>query len=190
MNKFIIDNYGLELEEAIALRNHYHIKYGTTLYGLMKEKNVNPLEFLKIMDNSSIDGLVPNKKLQTCLKNLEAKKLVYTNGSDMHAKRLLEKLELDNVGFENIVTINTTDFIPKPQLRSYEKFLQKCNVKADKCIFFEDSLSNLITAYNIGMQTALIEATDESYYKFVAHKEVMYFARTVEDFLIGNFLSK
>ena len=72
-------------------------------------------------------------------------------------KRVMKQLELDKVGFDGIVTIDSTSQMPKPDIRAYEYLFDKFNIKPEESIFFEDSSHNLITADKLNMSTVLIE---------------------------------
>ena len=49
MTEFIISKFNVDEEEAFNIQKKYFLEYGTTLSGLMKRKNIDPDEFLKLL---------------------------------------------------------------------------------------------------------------------------------------------
>ena len=190
ISKFIVMKLGVSYESACILRDRYYIEYGTTMNGLVENHNLSSKEFHEFVDNVPLNSLVPDTKLNNILKNLDTKKYIFTNGTDCHAKRVMAQLELDTVGFDGIVTIDSTDQIPKPDVRAYKYLFNKYDVNPEQSIFFEDSSHNLITASKLGMSTVLIEAEQSSHDKFMVYDEIQYFAKTVVDFFESNYKVK
>ena len=58
--------------------------------------------------------------------------------------------------FDYIFDIKESNFIPKPNIKSYQKFIKKMNIDPQVSVMFEDIGRNLEPAKNIGMQTVLI----------------------------------
>lgn len=190
ISKFIVMKLGVSYDSACILRDLYYIEYGTTMNGLVENHNLSAKEFHQYVDNVPLESLVPDYNLNNILINLPAKKYIFTNGSDFHAKRVMKQLELDTVGFDGIVTIDSTSQIPKPDVRAYNYLFNKYDVNPEESIFFEDSLHNLITAGKLGMSTVLIEAEEASYDKFKVYNEIQYFAKSVVDFFEGRYENK
>jgi putative hydrolase of the HAD superfamily len=190
ISKFIVMKLDISYESACILRDRYYIEYGTTMNGLVENHNLSAKEFHHYVDNVPLASLVPDKQLNNILINLPAKKYIFTNGSDFHAKRVMKQLELDKVGFDGIVTIDSTGQIPKPDVRAYEYLFNKYSIKPEESIFFEDSSHNLITAGKLGMLTVLIEAEMSSHDKYIVYDEIQYFAKSVVEFFEGNYAVK
>ena len=89
------------------------------------------------------------------IEELPGKKFIYTNGSKKHAENVLNKLEMQKI-FDHIFDIKESNFIPKPNIKSYQKFIKKMNIDPKVSVMFEDIGRNLEPAKNIGMQTVLI----------------------------------
>ena len=146
-------------EKAKAFQKELYLKYGLTLRGLMIEKKIDPDPFLKFVHNVSHPELKRDKELYNLIENLNGKKYIYTNASYGHAKNILSILGIFDL-FEIILDIKNTNYIPKPNEKSYtimkNKFgLNEFNLK--RSIFVEDTLDNLIPAQNLGMTTVWIE---------------------------------
>ena len=93
------------------------------------------------------------------LKNLNGKKYIYTNAPYSHAKKILNVLGAFDL-FDDILDIKKTDYIPKPDLTSFEIMQRKFGISfknVKKSIFIEDTVKNLKPAKQIGMSTVWIE---------------------------------
>jgi len=100
-----------------------------------------------------------NENLGAALDKLPGRKLVFTNGTVGHAKRVLDKLGCA-IHFEAIYDIVDSDYIPKPDKRPYEKFLAAHDVNPKQSAFFEDLSENLLVPRECGMATVLIGKHD------------------------------
>ena len=155
MTEFIKNKLNTSNEKAFEIQKKYFLEYGTTLAGLMKEEDVNPDEFLEYVHDINLEILKPNEELNEIIKELPGKKFIYTNGSKKHAENVLNKLKMQKI-FDHIFDIKESNFIPKPNIKSYRKFIKKMNIDPQVSVMFEDIGRNLEPAKNIGMQTVLI----------------------------------
>ena len=155
MTEFIKSKLNTSNEKAFEIQKKYFLEYGTTLAGLMKEEDVNPDEFLEYVHDINLEILKPNEELNKIIKELPGKKFIYTNGSKKHAENVLNKLKMQKI-FDHIFDIKESNFIPKPNIKSYQKFIKKMNIDPQVSVMFEDIGRNLEPAKNIGMQTVLI----------------------------------
>jgi len=155
MTEFIKSKLNTSNEKAFEIQKKYFLEYGTTLAGLMKEEDVNPDEFLEYVHDINLEILKPNEELNEIIKELPGKKFIYTNGSKKHAENVLNKLKMQKI-FDHIFDIKESNFIPKPNIKSYRKFIKKMNIDPQVSVMFEDIGRNLEPAKNIGMQTVLI----------------------------------
>ena len=114
-----------------------------TLYDINKSLNFN---------YERLDKDIP---LDTFLKLLPCKKIIFTNGTYDHAIKCLDIMDIKN-NFESIIARNTISDL-KPNMNAYIKMMFMCDIdKKDKCVFFEDSINNLIIAKKFGWITVLI----------------------------------
>ena len=131
------------------------MKYGLTLRGLIVEKKLDPEEFLDYVHDVEHPELEKNDQLISKIRILEGKKIIFTNATSKHAKKILNILELEH-DFDQIIDIKDLEYIPKPDKRSYKKLLECLNLNKenlDKTIFFEDTIKNLIPAKELGITT-------------------------------------
>ena len=159
MTKFIINELELDEDKAKTLQKEMFLKYGLTLRGLILEKKINPDRFLNYVHDVDHPELERDNELISLLKNLNGKKYIYTNAPYNHAKKILNVLGAFDL-FDDILDIKKTDYIPKPDLTSFEIMQRKFGISfknVKKSIFIEDTVKNLKPAKQIGMSTVWIE---------------------------------
>ena len=152
---FIMSKYSLDIDQAKKIQKEYYLKYGLTLRGLIVEKKIDPEEFLDYVHDVEHPELEKNDQLISKIRILEGKKIIFTNATSKHAKKILKILELEH-DFDQIIDIKDLEYIPKPDKRSYKKLLECLNLNKenlDKTIFFEDTVKNLIPAKKLGITT-------------------------------------
>ena len=152
---FIMSKYSLDIDQAKKIQKEYYLKYGLTLRGLIVEKKLDPEEFLDYVHDVEHPELEKNDQLISKIRILEGKKIIFTNATSKHAKKILKILELED-DFDQIIDIKDLEYIPKPDRRSYKKLLECLNLNKenlDKTIFFEDTVKNLIPAKELGITT-------------------------------------
>ena len=152
---FIMSKYSLDIDQAKKIQKEYYLKYGLTLRGLIVEKKLEPEEFLDYVHDVEHPELKKNDQLISKIRILEGKKIIFTNATSKHAKKILKILELED-DFDKIIDIKDLEYIPKPDKRSYKKLLECLNLNKenlDKTIFFEDTVKNLIPAKELGITT-------------------------------------
>ena len=156
MKSFISKNLKVSLDEAYKIQKKYFINNGTTLRGLMLYHNVQPEKFLSYVHDIDLNSIKKNKKLSDELKNYKGKKIIFTNGSEEHAKRVLDKIGLDTT-VENIFDIIRAEYIPKPNILTYQKVIKEYSLDPKKTIMIDDLPNNLKTAKKLRMKTVLIK---------------------------------
>ena len=170
MTEFVSRETGLPRAEARALQKRYLHEHGTTLAGLMAHHGVTPEPFLTEVHDIALDTLEPIPELREGIARLPGRRLVFTNGDDRHAGRVLAHLGLDHL-FEDVFHIAAADYIPKPRPEAFERMIARHGVEPRISAFFEDSERNLEPAAQLGMTTVLVgPAAAASSAPFVQHK--------------------
>ena len=155
MSAFICDLLEVEPDEAHRLQKQYYRDHGTTLSGLMKLHGVAPKRFLDFVHDIDVSVVPPNLKLATALERLPGRRLVFTNGTVFHAARVLERIGIhDHV--EQIFDIVHADYIPKPDVATFRKFVRTHDIEPTRAAMFEDLDRNLEPAHKLGMTTILV----------------------------------
>jgi len=158
MNEYISSYLDISIEDASELRQSYWDTYGATLKGLIKHHNINPIDFLATThDLQDLNDLVtPEINLKETISKIKGRKIIYTNAPKNYAHRILKISKVYEM-FDEVFTIEDSDFIPKPNLGSMEFFIQKYIIT--EAYFVDDIKENLKTAKNSGLTTIWI--TDE-----------------------------
>ncbi len=165
MKKFISKKLNISLEEAFKVQKLYYHKYGTTLFGLMQNHNLEPDEFLDFVHDINFKNLKKSKLLKKKLNSLPGTKLIYTNGDESYAEKILKTLDIYE-SFEEIFDIRKANFLPKPKLKPLKTLIDKYNLNPENIVYFEDLEKNLLTAHKIGITTILIsDSIEKTNYK-------------------------
>ncbi len=150
---FMMHLFGLDGISARALQKYYYRHYGTTLRGLMEDHGVSAAEFLAFVHDIDRSSLTPDLALAEAIAALPGRKLVLTNGSRDHALRTAEALGL---AFDDIFDIEAAEHLPKPGLKTYERFFERHAVDPKSAAMFEDLDRNLVIPHDRGMTTVLV----------------------------------
>lgn len=158
MTSFIADNLKISIEEAFNIQKQNFIDHGTTLAGFMNSGNdkIDPDKFLEFVHDINLNSLQEDNDLRKILLLLPGKKYIFTNGTKKHAENVLKKLNLENI-FQSIFGIKEANYLPKPNLETYNLFLKTYKIDPKTSIMFEDMGRNLIPAKELGMKTVLLE---------------------------------
>jgi putative hydrolase of the HAD superfamily len=168
MSAFISKKMNVDLVKAKEIQKKYFYEYGTTLSGLMKQDNIDPLDFLKFVHDIDISWLPKDLKLREELIKIKEKKYIFTNGSHAHVENITKQLGIDGL-FDGAFDIVDANFIPKPHIDPYKKIIEKFNIEPTKSILIEDIAHNLKQAKNLGMKTCWLE-NEEAFAKKDADK--------------------
>jgi putative hydrolase of the HAD superfamily len=168
MSDFIIQEFGVNEIEAKRRRSEYYIKYGTTLRGLMVEHDMQPDAFLDYVHQIDYSAVAHSVELKNALANLPGRKLIFTNGTTGHAKRVLKRLGIED-SFDGIFDIVDSDYIPKPDRKPYDKFAALYNIDTSLAAMFEDIDLNLEAPHDMGMTTVLITENQRHDAPYVHH---------------------
>lgn len=153
INRFIAERVGIAAAEVDAIRRGYWRDYGTTLRGLMTHHSVDPEEYLAFVHDIVIDDLIaPDAALGVLLATLPGPKAVFTNGSRLHARRVLERLGV-GAAFTAVYALEDLAYVPKPFPEAYEAVLGLAGVGAEGTTLIDDNAKNLPPAKAIGMRT-------------------------------------
>lgn len=152
MKAFIGAELGLGADDAFKVQKSYFRKYGTTLRGLMLHHGTDPHAFLDFVHDIDLTPLTPDPALARHLGKLRGRKIVHTNGSGDHARRVLDRLGLGEF-FTGVFDIIEADFLPKPEPAAYRRLLERYRLRAETTALFEDIPRNLVSAAEMGMTT-------------------------------------
>ena len=156
MKQFISSRLNISKEEALKIQKKFYNEYGTTLSGLMKHYQIQPNEFLKFVHDVDLSKLKKCSHLFKEINQLPGRKIIYTNGDQDYAKKVLNSLGVESL-FEYILDITKSKYIPKPSVEPLITYLNKNNINLKTCVYFEDLEKNLENAHKYGITTVHIE---------------------------------
>ena len=159
ITEYIITALSVTREEANLVRSNMYKKYGLTLTGLMREYEIAPDEYLDYIHDVTHPELKYDEQLKLNLTNLTGRKFIYTNASQNHSKNILSVMGIE-AEFEKILDIKATQYLPKPDPKSYNIMLKAFGISTDQIgnsIFIEDTAKNLRPAKLLGLKTVWIE---------------------------------
>jgi putative hydrolase of the HAD superfamily len=190
---FLVDLFGLDGQSARALHQHYYLKHGTTLRGLVEDNIAEAEQFLEFVHNIDRSALKPNPVLAHEVARLPGRKLIFTNGSRDHAILTVRQLGLDGL-FEDAFDIIAARLTAKPAEAAYNAFFERYDIDPQGAAMFEDVVKNLAVPKARGMTTTLVTTKPgqadhrESHDKATAEG-----AAAVADFVtdnLGGFLGR
>ena len=169
MTKYISEKLSVTMKEAKELQTNYFYKYNTSLNGLMIHHDIPPKEFLKYVHDIDLSFMKKDLILRDNLKNLDMRKLIFTNGSKEHAKNVLSHLGIDDL-FEDIFDITDAEYRPKPAPEAFDLMIKKFNIDAKDTIYIEDIAKNLSTGKERGCTTVWL-INNEAWGKLESDKD-------------------
>jgi len=157
INQFMVDQLQISMNDAQKLRKHYLDTYGTTLNGLLTHHDIDPLDYLDYVHDIPLEEMVQHEpELRVILKQLTARKFIFTNASNRHADRVLRHLDILDL-FDGVIDIQSLGFVNKPRKEAYRKaLLLSGNPDPKKCMFIDDRVVNLVPAKEMGITTVLV----------------------------------
>ncbi|MCD9148471.1 pyrimidine 5'-nucleotidase [Pseudophaeobacter flagellatus] len=158
MTNYVMAQLGVNQAEADHLRSSYWRDHGTTLAGLMRDHDMDPLPYLDAVHDISLDHLEQDPALAARIDALPGKRIVYTNGSAPYAKRVLAARGLSGL-FDGIYGVEDAEFRPKPERAAFDMVFEKAGIHATTAAMFEDDPRNLSAPHAMGMRTVYVAPT-------------------------------
>ena len=155
MTAYVMRALGVNRARADHLRTHYWQQYGTTLSGMMAEHDVDPAPYLREVHDIDLSHVPEDTALRAHISALPGRKIVYTNGSEWHADRVLTARGLSGI-FDAIYGIEHSDYHPKPSRAAYAAILRRDPIDPSRAAMFEDDPRNLAVPHALGMRTVLV----------------------------------
>ena len=160
MTKYISEKLKVDLTKAKELQTNYFYKYNTSLNGLMIHHDIQPLEFLNYVHNIDLSFMKKDMVLREQLKNLDMRKLIFTNGSADHAKNVLSHLGIEDL-FEGIFDITDAKYQPKPEPKAFDLMVKKFGINPKDTIYVEDIAKNLSIGKERGCSTVWLKNNEQ-----------------------------
>ncbi len=161
---------GLPPDQAWAVQKQYLEEHGSAVPGLIEHHGADPHEFLRDVHDVPLGLLSPDPDLRQALQRLPGRRLVFTNGSEWHAERVLERLGIADQ-FGEVFHTEAAGMIAKPDPRAFDALIAVHAVTPGTTAFFEDRAVNLAPAAALGMTTVLVgDHAPASTEPFVQHR--------------------
>ena len=160
MGAYIQRLLGVDPLEARRIQKMHFHGSGTTLAGLMKHHDVDPLHFMNDVHDIPLDRLVRDDRLVNALARLPGRKFVHTNGNADYAWRVLDRLGIA-AELDHLHDIFAADLTPKPDSHGYRKLLEQFDIDPARALMAEDMARNLKPAKELGMTTVWIDNGSE-----------------------------
>jgi len=151
MRDYVAKFLNMDAEDAYKLQKQYFREFGTTMRGMMTNHDMEPKPFLDYVHDIDVKEVPPSPALSDALAQLEGKKFIFTNASEAHAVRIMDRLGISD-HFEGIFDIIDAGYQPKPNPGIYDLFVNKFGIDPSKSVMVEDIAHNLEPAANLGMQ--------------------------------------
>ncbi|MDH4208541.1 MAG: pyrimidine 5'-nucleotidase [Anaerolineae bacterium] len=156
INEYMTQRLGMDPADVAATRQQYYQQYGTTGRGLYLNHGLDAEDYLEFVHDLPVEDMLrPDPGLDSMLEGLRANKSIFTNATVGHARRVLEVLGVAR-HFQQIIGIAELQYVPKPDLRAYQRALELLGARAEECLLVDDRERNLAPGRSLGMTTVLV----------------------------------
>jgi putative hydrolase of the HAD superfamily len=155
MTSYVMHELGVSHAQANNLRYTYWRDHGTTLAGLMRNHDIDPIPYMTHVHDIDFSALTPDPSLRARIAALPGRKIVYTNGSGPYAERVLAARGLNGI-FDAIYGVEHASFRPKPERQAFEEVFATDGLQPEIAAMFEDDPRNLVAPHAMGMRTVLV----------------------------------
>jgi putative hydrolase of the HAD superfamily len=156
MGRYMEERLGMPPAEVPSLRRHYYHTYGTTMRGLQIHHDIDPEDYLAYVHDLPLEDYIgPNDALDGVLAEIAMEKVVFTNASKEHARRVLKVLGIER-HFNRVIDVRSTGYIGKPDPEAYRQALEILGAEGYECLLVDDNVRNLEPAKKLGMITVLV----------------------------------
>lgn len=163
IDRYLLERIGIPREEINTVRNTLTRTYGTTLRGLQMTRAVDEQDYLAYVHNVPVDRLLsPAPGLRALLRRYPQRKIIFTNADTPHALRVLNALQIRDC-FDQIIDIHAVAPYCKPMPETYPLALRLAGEpEAARCVFLDDSPTNLQPAQQSGWYTIRVGSREPS----------------------------
>jgi putative hydrolase of the HAD superfamily len=156
INAYMSGRLGMAPGDVVGLRRKYYQEYGTTGRGLFLHHELDVEDYYQYVHDLPVEEVLqPDARLEEMLDSLDVEKTIFTNATAEHARRVLSALGVER-HFGRIIDIAEMEYVPKPDIRAYQRALELLQARADECLLVDDRLRNLSPGRALGMTTVLV----------------------------------
>ena len=160
VREFVQKYLGFPYKEIKQLWEDGYERHGTTIGWLVSEKGLKDFDsyYECLHPENEADSLSPDPALRKFLESLPCPFSILTNAPLFHAKRILEKLELEGI-FYKIFDIVFCEMKGKPYASAYGKVLDFLELKPEEVLFIDDIPRNVEAYLKLGGTGVLLDET-------------------------------
>lgn len=166
---FVARYLDLDRTEARSVQKRYFREFGTTMQGLMACHGLDPADYLAYVHDIDLSPIAPDARLTAALEALPGRKVVFTNGSEDHARRIMAHLGIE-AHFDDVWDIVASEYVPKPDPGTYARMVARHAIDPGRAVMVEDMAKNLKPAAAMGM-TCVWVRTDTDYGRDGHHED-------------------
>ena len=155
MAAFLMREVGVDAAEAERLRDLYYHEHGTTLAGLVARHGTDPARYLAEVHDLDFSVLGPDPALNAAIAALPGRKIVFTNGPEAYAARVLEGVGLTGA-FDAVYGIESAGLVSKPAEAAYAAVFGRDGLDPNAAAMIEDQPRNLAVPHAMGLATVLL----------------------------------
>lgn len=161
IDRYMHEKVHIPVEDVPTLRSDLFHQFGTTMRGLVELYHVDAQDYLDFVHDVDLSKyLRPDESLRDTLNLYPQRKVIFTNASIGHARRVITQLGLDGI-FEKIIDIQSISPFCKPMRGAFQKAFELADIHSpEECIMLDDSTSNLRVAQELGMFAVRVGADD------------------------------
>lgn len=163
MMQYMCVTFGYARDEAASLRAEYVRSYGSTVKGLFMShgSHFDVVSFGEYLIEHLDFGMLQcdNSLLKRLQESPISKKVLLTNNPRNYAIRVLDALGLEQAFTpDRIFGIDDTLPACKPERNAFAHVLRCIDVRPEGAVMIDDTCSNIRTARQMGMATAMVSA--------------------------------
>ncbi|XP_058073726.1 uncharacterized protein C24B11.05 [Magnolia sinica] len=170
IDEFLVKKCGFAAEQASDLRIELFRTYGSSLAGLRAlGYDINADNYHSFVHGSlPYERLKPDLRLRSVLQSITLRKIIFTNSDRNHARKVLERLGLEDC-FDEIICFETLNpniskskspeefpVLLKPSIEAMKIAVEVAAADPRRTLFFDDNDRNIIAGKALGLRTALV----------------------------------
>ena len=133
----------------------------------MREHGLDPTPYLEHVHDIDLTAVPPAPQLCATLGRLRGRKVVYTNGSREHARRVTKAIGLEGC-FDALYGFEDAAYVPKPEAAAFTTVFALDGLVAARAAMFEDDHRNLEVPHRLGC--APCSSAPEAQHPHVHHR--------------------
>ncbi len=157
INLYLSERMGFPRDQVQEIREKYFREFGTTLRGLQANHQVDMDDYLAFVHDVPLQNFIqPNPALRAALEAIPARKFIFTNADNNHARRVMEAVGVQGL-FDGIIDVHAIAPYCKPMPEFFKLALVKAgNPDPHACILLDDQPRITHTARLLGLYTVLV----------------------------------